>query len=325
MLPESYRMRMDVRVVLCAVLTACCVLPALGQPRPAGPAATAQPAGPGPGLKLSADPEQALPELFTALVQAVDSGNLAPVGNNVAEGCLVIMDGEVKGLADFARAPGQGGAGREVQVTPDQVVVTSRCGLLWGKATVGDADSVSLVGAAVEVEGRWRALLMALNTDATTDGEVPAEAQAILDDIETEGDTGMQAALGYLGAGPALFAVAIGDFPIIMPGSEAIRGQVGQWASPQNVTVAADPITLVAPGCVVRGFASDITNDNQSRQLQNVVVVIRTNAGWRIPAFVAAFEPAPEPPPGTEPAPADEEGGETDEGVQEPVSPVGPI
>jgi len=335
------------RLLVAASLAACIalvltVLPAAAQPRPGGPG---QPPGPqgddgrrGPRMEMPmpppppADSQALLTDLFQVTAQAVLDRDPTPLTERVVEGAVGVLDGQTY---VFARAGGvllvgldeKPAAPAKAKLTPKGISVIGGGAVLVGDLATG-AETRPLVGVAGWLGGAWRVLSIVMDPNLTETEKPPAEVQAMLDDLMGDGETGMQAALQYLGKGPALYAVALGDMAIVMPGAEAIRGQVAGWKAPTEVTPVGKTSVLAGKDCVVAWFDTQINNEGQQRLLHNVVVATRTADGWRLPVFAAAFEPGPEPQPGVggpAAAPATEGEGETGAETVEPASPVGPI
>lgn len=178
----------------------------------------------------------------------------------------------------------------------DDIRIEADVAFIRGTVRLG-AEAAPVIAAAIQEQGAWKMIFSAFFPPAPAlVAAAQTAAKPIWDDIQADGDTGMQAALSYLGDNPTVFVLGLGQRIMVISGRQEIQRQVGGWPAPANVSTVGEKLEIFGANCAAVIFDSKITNQGQERTLHNLVVVANTADGWKVVAFVVSFlplQPAP--------------------------------
>ncbi len=240
-------------------------------------------------------PEPAEPPSADALVSALADWDAETADAILAEDALFVGDlpflpdlqfaGKRELIDALAMAPDAGL--EDIRLTaasdpPGQGVLVRAT--LPGHIAAAEKD-MEFFGAATLIENEWKLVFGALLEPE--DGDVPDGVATIMDDIETDEKTGMQAALDYWADDPSAALVTSSAFAMWMPDAAAVAQTVAQWAPPADVKVHREREVTCGARAALVSFASEFVTGNERALSENLVCLVKVGDEWKVVAFIA--------------------------------------
>ncbi len=250
----------------------------------------------------------AVTKVIEDMVAAVNAGDAQAFGALCHEGMVSVVPGPMGAdVYDLQALLGPMGIENKpaepLAVNIEDVFIQS--GMAFARATLTQAgQKMTGLGAVALVQGAWKLVFTAIIPPATAD-EAPgiqAAVRPIWEDIEAEGQTGMQAALNYLGDTPAVFALGLDNQVMVLSGRDAIQQTVSGWPPPADVALVGERTEILGSTVAAEIFDSAITNQGQRRTLHNMVVLAQVGGQWKVVGFIVSFKPLPAQPAAPGPA-----------------------